>query len=361
MPVPQPGQGNGPALQSATVATFSLGTLPAGTGIQGIALSNDRTRLYLGNGWATTTYNPTLRMCQGTPSPPPQGASGGVVILDTTANGAMLGRVTTIGWPIHAETDAATGRVYVALSPGGISVIEGVRQVASLPLGGVPHDIGIDSRLGMAFATNTVGADPASQRFVTQLNLATNTKLRDVDTGGVGPHKAAVDPERHLAYISHAEFNKVTVMDTNTGALLRYIETGLLTGGAQNAIDLARRRLYVVGRNSIPTESVVRVIDLETERVLPMSLSIPGGGHGMRVDPVTGYLWVVLESNASVSVIATDTLTEITRLETGTCPYYLDIDPVRRLAFVSNQGDSTVSVLDMSAVASPAQGMRRPQ
>ncbi len=98
-------------------------------------------------------------------------------------------------------------------------VLHGLSQVAVVPMTGVAHDIAIDSRLGMGFVTNSVGN---SQQYVTHINLATLTKMRDVDTGGFGPHKAAVDPERHLAYISHAEFNKVTVMDTNTGAMLRY-------------------------------------------------------------------------------------------------------------------------------------------
>lgn len=313
----------------------------------------------MSRGWATTAYSHVTRTCQGTNnSQPTPGMSGGVSILDTTANGALLASLNTTGWPIHAETDAATGRVYVALSPGGMLVLDGLSQVATVAMTGVAHDIGIDSRLGMGIVTNSVGN---SQQYVTHVNLATLTKMRDVDTGGFGPHKAAVDPERHLAYISRAQFNKVTVMNTNTGAMLRYIETGLQSGGAQNAIDLDRRRLYIVGRGSSPVGSVVRVIDLETEQVLPMTLTIPDGAHGMRVDPVTGYLWVVLENNAAVSVFAPDTLTEIVRLETGACPYYLDIDPVRRLAFISNQGDNTVSVLDMSSVASPAQGMRRRQ
>lgn len=73
-----------------------------------------------------------------------------------------------------------------------------------------------------------------------------------------------------------------------------------------------------------------------------------------RVDPSTGLIWTVLAEQGQVVVIDPDTFAERARIPVGRCPYCLDIDSTRRLAYVTNQGDNTICVVDMTRV--PAAG-----
>ena len=349
---------DGPIVDAA-VATIAAGTLPNGIGVQGAALNADRTLLYIAEGTRTTTWS-SERGCSGSGTIPQPGTAGFVGIFDTSARTRIADLPLSAGFPVHAELDPSTGRVYVVASSFGVYAFEGTAQAGASPaLGAVPHDIGIDPTNGHGVVTNTF--EGASQSHVTLIDLATLQVIRHINTGGFGPHKAAVDPSLHLAYISHADFAKVDVIDTRDGQMLRQISTGLERGGAQNAIDLSRRRLYAVGVPAgSPGSSRVVAIDLATEQPVGVATTLPSGGHGMRVDSATGLLWVVLEEQAQVAVIDPDTMTERARIPVGHCPYYLDIDPVRRLAYVTNQGDNTISVVDMTKVPDAGSSLPAP-
>ena len=359
-PVPGPGGGGfaSPGADTprvdATVATISLGALPPGIGAQGLALSADRALLYVGQGTATTRWDGN--QCSGTAPSQSRSPAGSVGVIDTSALLKLTDLPLRAGYPIHVELDSASGRVYVAASPYGLYAFEGLRETGALSLGGAPHDVGIDPGNARGIATNThdVTGRPEAQTYLTLVDLPTMQIVRPIESGGRGPHKATVDPERHLVFVTHAEYPNLDVVDTATGQVLRQIATGLETGGAQNAIDLVRRRLFTAGQSG--TSAAVVRIDLDTEQVSDTPVRLPFGGHGMRVDPVTGLLWTVLENQATVSVIDPATMTETVRVPVGHCPYYLDIDPVRRLAFVTNQGDASVSVVDMTLVPGGAAG-----
>jgi DNA-binding beta-propeller fold protein YncE len=333
----------------ATIATIAIDPPRSGMGIQGISLNVDRSLIYVAQGTRTTQWNG--ERCA--PTPPPQaGTAGAISVIDTNLLAKRTDLPLEAGFPIHVELDVSTGRMYVAASPDWVYAFEGTRQVAAARLGGVPHDVGIDSTNGRGIVTNT-NAITGVQTHVALIDLGTLQVLRHIDTGGFGPHKAASDSERHLVYVSHAEFDKVDVIDTTTGDLLRQITTGLGRGGAQNAIDTARRRLYVTGAAPSGTTAALVAIDLNTERPIGEPIPLPFGGHGMRVDPDTGLIWVVLEEQGQIAVFDPETLTERARIATGHCPYYLDIDPVLRRAYVNNQGDNTISVIDMTRIAGP--------
>ena len=334
----------------ATVATISLGQLPPGIGVQGLAISADRTYLYLGQGTATAAWNGV--QCTGTP-PISGPATGSVGVIDTSALVKVADLPLRSGTPIHVEPDTSTGRIYVAASPFGVYAFDGLREAGAVSLGGAPHDIGIDPAIARGVATNThdVTGRPEAQTYLSLIDLSTMRVIQHMESGGRGPHKAAVDPQRHLVFVTHAEYPNVDVVETTTGQVLRQIATGLENGGAQNAIDLVRRRLFT-GGNLGNGAAVVR-IDLDTEQVSESHAVLPYGGHAMRVDPVTGLLWAVLENQASVTVIDPESMSELARVPVGHCPYYLDIDPVRQLAFVTNQGDASVSVVDMTLVPGP--------
>jgi DNA-binding beta-propeller fold protein YncE len=337
---------------NATVTTISNVTTP-----QGVALNTDRTRLYVAETTARTTWDPLAKQCKdgGPPSP---GTAGAVGIFDTGNRSRLADLLLRAGSPVHVELDPSSGRVYVAGSPGGIYAFQGTSQVGMIPMGGAPHDIGIDPTNEHAVVTNTfdVSGNPANQTYVSLVDLSSGQILTNVNTGNVGPHKAAVDPSRHLVYISHAVSPAVDVIDTQTGRLLRQFATGLAQGGAYNAIDLSRQRLYVVGAmTTSPTSPDALVaIDLTTGKRVAGEVQLSKGAHGIRVDPVTGLMWVVLGDAGQVAVIDPSTLTERALIPVGHCPYYLDIDPVRRLAYVTNEADNSITVLDMAKVPATA-------
>lgn len=337
---------DGPTVE-ATVTTISAGALAANIGIQGIALNADRTLLYVAEGGRFALW--TAQNGCARPGEQVGGPAGAVGVFSTASRTKVAQLPISTGFPIHAELDATTGRVYVAVSSHGVYAYEGTTQVGVSPaLGGAPHDVGIDSSNGRGLVTNTFDT---TQTYLSLIDLSSLQVIAHVNTTGFGPHKAVVDPARHLAYVTHAEFSKIDVVDMQTGQLLRQIATGLTSGGAQNAIDLTRRRLYSIGQigSGAGATPVLIAINLATEQVVGQ-ISLPVGWHGTRVDPATGLVWVGLGEQGQVAVIDPDTFTERARIPVGHCPYYLDIDPVRRLAYVTNHSDNTISVLDMTKV-----------
>jgi DNA-binding beta-propeller fold protein YncE len=345
--------GQAAGTQAVTVIDATVATISSLQDPQGLALNGDGSMLYVAEGTRTVTRGGGGECTYAQSA----AARAGVGIVDT----ATRTRIAGIEQPgvIHAEVNPADGRVYVV--GRSVDAYQGTSRVATTLIdGGAPHDIGIDPTNNRGVVTNTfeVSPDAAKHTWVSLVDLATRRVLNSANTNGFGPHKAAADPTRHLVYVSHAGPPNVDVVSTETGQVLRQLATGLDQAGAQNAIDVSRRRLYVTSSGASPGPTPITLVAIDLDSELPLGRIALPHTRGLRVDPSTGLVWVALLELGQVAVVDPETLKERVRMPVGGCPFHIDIDPRRRLAYVTNEAGNSVSVLDMTKVPGAGAGPR---
>lgn len=128
------------------------------------------------------------------------------------------------------------------------------------------------------------------------------------------------------------------------GSSKLYTLVMLKSRGEDWALTRDGKRLYV----SMPLVNEVAMIDTATWKVIT---NIDAGYRPTRVvlQPDERYLWVGNDANDEGGVTAIDTLklTVAAKILTGTGHHEIAVSPDDRFAFVTNQQDNTVSVLDV--------------
>jgi YVTN family beta-propeller protein len=174
---------------------------------------------------------------------------------------------------------------------GGITLVGGIGRPAITPDGGtlvVGHDRGAEAPPGVALI------DPATNAVITELAL---------NEVGVVPG-AAVTPNGRFAYVT--KFS----IDGGTGQVW--------------VVDLATR---------------------STAAVIPMP---DRSMYGIRVSPDGRFVFATDFSLAQVTVISTATNQIIANVPVGNLPNDIAFTPDSSKAFVTNEGDTTVSVIAIS-------------
>lgn len=339
----------------ATITSPYSGTTHA-LGFQGLSLSKDGKTLYVAGGMRMALWNSTFRRCDAPAASrsPTGGGRGEVVLFDLENRKYLRSFPTDAGYPIHVQLDRTSGRIFVVNSPGGVMAFDGqTNTVNSGSLGGAPHDIGIASGLGRGLVSNTYDTSGIgrNQKWVTLIDLNTLRIIQHIETGPYA-HKVAIDSRSNRAFVTHAEYSEVEEIDLKTGKVISSIKTGLLSGGAQNAIDEERRRFYTLGRGiAQPSDTSQWIVAFDLESGAKVGTAeLPNSAIGTRVDGKTGYLWTAVQDKGAVYVTDPTDMKIVARIPVGECPYFLDIDSAQGLVYVTNQGDNTISIIDINKV-----------
>ncbi|WP_112308729.1 DUF4394 domain-containing protein [Pseudogemmobacter bohemicus] len=156
-----------------------------------------------------------------------------------------------------------------------------------------------------------------------------------------------VDAKRGRAYASASATNGVHVFDTETLEKVAVIEiTSGIRGGEFSlmsiALDPEGNRLFAVSRKS----NELAVIDLTSNSVAQV-LPLPGAKNasGVDFDPVTGTVYVASQDSDNLLILDLATGTVKHDVTTGAGALNVVFDPVQRLAYVSNRGAGTVTVV----------------
>jgi YVTN family beta-propeller protein len=177
------------------------------------------------------------------------------------------------------------------------------------------------------------------------------------------PRTPIVDTGRHRVYVVNNGNNTVSVVDTQTKAVVANVPVVASPSGA--ALDTARNLLYVGGRNA-NTLSVVDLSKVKTTATDPTAASDPtinaaavtgtiaGGGNNSRpaYDPVGDKIYSANYGTKTVSVIDANPAntatygTVVKAITTAGNPNALAIDPARRLVYSADLGARVVSVID---------------
>ncbi|WP_292381693.1 PKD domain-containing protein [Methanosarcina sp. UBA289] len=147
-----------------------------------------------------------------------------------------------------------------------------------------------------------------------------------------------------FAYITNAESDDISVIDTATNKVTATISVGSNPIGV--VIDPNGTKIYVVNAYS----NDVSIIDTATNKI---TATVPVGSYpqGVAVSPNGKKVYVVNRNSKNVSVIDTGANTVVSTLNTGKYPEGVAVSPDGKKIYVTNYGDNTVSVIDTATKA----------
>ncbi len=227
--------------------------------------------------------------------------------------------------------------------PGAPQAGPGGAAASSAPGLYAVYGVGVDDGNGNVWVTNTRQDTVAVYRqsdlsLVKQFPVGTVPHARDV----------LVDSVRGKAYVSATGENFISVFDTKTLKELERIEIESGKRGekftpASLELDTAAGKLYTTGLAT----SEAAVIDLatgKTEKVFPLTNA--RSAIGVAWNPVGKRLLVVSQGSDNLLIVDPATGKIEHDVYVGAGSLNVSYDPVKRLAYVSNRGAGTVTVVD---------------
>ncbi|RMC35226.1 YncE family protein [Paracoccus siganidrum] len=202
--------------------------------------------------------------------------------------------------------------------------------------------IAVDDRQGTVWATNTFHNTVAVYR---QGDLSL---VRQFPPGEVYHSRdVVVDGERGRAYVSASATNGIHVFDTAALEKRAVIEIDSAQRGGDFsvmslALDPEGGRLFVVSR----TSNELAVIDLDSNEVARV-LPVPGAKNasGVAYDAETGRAFVASQDSDNLVILDLDSGEVLHDVAVGAGALNVAFEPVERLAYVSNRGAGTVTVV----------------
>ncbi|WP_292388766.1 PKD domain-containing protein [Methanosarcina sp. UBA5] len=147
-----------------------------------------------------------------------------------------------------------------------------------------------------------------------------------------------------FAYITNAESNSVSVIDTTTNKVTATISVGSNPTGA--VINPNGTKVYVVNAHS----NDVSIIDTATNNVIA-TVPVGNSPQGVAVSPNGKKVYAANRYSNNVSVIDTTANTVVSTVNTGKYPEGVALSPDGKKIYVTNYGDNTVSIIDTATKA----------
>src|SRR6476469_7666417 len=234
----------------------------------------------------------------------------------------------------YVSVEAATGRVFVSRS-NHVMVIDGAtgKVLGDIPNTPGVHGAGIDTKAGHGFTTN--GGD----QTVTMFDLKTLAVLKQIK---VGPGLDGImydEPDDKIILTNHSRpIGTLTAIDPNTGDIVATVE--LEDTAPEGAAADGKGHIFVNNES----KNTIQVIDLKTwKATASWPLAQCEGPTGIAYDKATNRIFsgcnktsVVLDATSG-KVVAT--------IPNGTRVDALGWDPARKLIYIPNGGEGTVTVV----------------
>ena len=235
------------------------------------------------------------------------------------------------GWD-YLAADASSRQLFVARSgPTGNLHVYNLDTLA--PIGEVPtgtaHGAAIDDSNHHGFATSNP---------VTMFDTQTLKVIKTINTGG-RPDGYLADPATHRVYIlSHASPN-ITVLDSNTGDILKSFDAG---GAVEQSVLDNHGHLFI----DLEDKDAIAVIDTATLTVTGKYdiSSVSGGCAGLAIDAVHDVLFASCSDKKNMVILNATNGKIITTLPTGEGSDGAAFNPDTMEAF-STQGEGTLAVI----------------
>jgi DNA-binding beta-propeller fold protein YncE len=234
----------------------------------------------------------------------------------------------------YQSLDLRSDRLYIAhMGAGAIVVVDVKRRRVEATIRGLPGVTG-------------VWAVPALARVYASVSRLHHVAVIDARTmkvidriGPIGfPDGIAYAPDQQKIYVSDESGGGELVIDARTGRVARTIP---LDGEAGNTLYDPGSHCILV---AVQTRHQVYVIDPASDRILGR-FDLPGGArpHGMAIDAARRLAFVANESDAKLLIVDLNTMKVTGAVPVGGDPDVLAFDPGWRRLYVASES-GTVSV-----------------
>lgn len=227
-----------------------------------------------------------------------------------------------------------THKVFVACgnpSAHQVGLLDGTTQaLSSFASGGMtPVDIALDSVNKKTYVAHYGSDDVKELIHGGAINLGV----------GANPRSIALDPTVNRLYVAEEGFDRLTIIDTTTDAIVTRCPVGDQPRVVR--VNPVTHKVYVANWNS----DSVSIVDGDTGAIN----TVPVGDQPVAIDinPHTNKVYVVNQGSDSVTRI--DGVTDATRtinLFGGAHPTYVAVNPVTDRIYVTNYNHHTVTVID---------------
>lgn len=236
------------------------------------------------------------------------------------------------GWDYLSE-DPAARRLYVTNGAQVVVVdMDADSVVGTIPdLPGV-HGFAVAHDLGRGYASN------GRENAVAVVDLATLQVLSRVTTGE-NPDGILYVPDVHEVYAFNGRGHSATVIDATADTVVATIP---LPGKPEFAVyDPTAHRVY----NNIEDQNEIVVLDQASHTVVATWPIAPGeAASGLAIDVAHHRLFAVCDNGIMV-MVDSGTGTVVGTVAIGEGPDAARFDPATQLAFSSNGGDGTVTIV----------------
>lgn len=232
---------------------------------------------------------------------------------------------------LHPELIGGTGRISVPIT---VTIAPRV-SVATATAGAGASAVALSPDGKRAYVTNADG------NSVSVIDTATNTTAATIKDVGNFPVAIALSPNGRSVYIANAFGDSVSVIDTGTNTVTASIAVGRTPSAI--AVSPDGGRLYVTNDNG----DSVSLIDTATNTVTT-TIAVGANPQAVAITPNGARAYVANAGGDSVSVIntATNRVVNTIRLGPGSSPGAIAISPDGRRAYVAGFEDGTVTVID---------------
>jgi DNA-binding beta-propeller fold protein YncE len=269
-------------------------------------------------------------------------------IVDPVSGKEMIA-VSTGRGPVWPLVDSTQGLVYVATSDGIVAVHEAGtgNRIASIQVGGLPHDLGLDPVSGLLVVSNT---NDGSQKYIALVDTSTREVRAQVEVDSL-PHRIMMDRERRVAYVISVESGTITTVDTANAQVL-----GATASGGRGTLwfSPALQRLYVPNRDGASPETI-RVLSAETKALVgKIGPFLQNAGHqafSIAVDDKKGMLYAALGDSDLVGVADAQSLRPLAVFSAVDCTWAVKLDEARRMGYVTGVTGGAVAAFSLDEVA----------
>ena len=336
----------------------TVDTIPGFSRPAGVAYDEEHDRMYVANQGGTTVsvINTTSNQ-----------------IIDTDGNaGNGITSIPVGTSPFGLAYDKEKDRMYVANFNGGagntVSVIDtntfalidtdgnAGNGITPITVGSGPINIAVDEEVGSnkIYVTHYTAALVS---IIDTINFAVTPialPAGSTNSWGVAYHPIDGTANDDTMYVTDFNNGNVFVINTTSNDIIDTITQadGIGAGPTDITYDPDLQRMYVTNFNS----GTVSVIDTTTNTVIDTDGDAGNGITPITVgsqpvfvayDPICKDMYVTNQGGTTVSVIDTTTNQVIDTITVGNSPVGIAYDIVHNRMYVANQNDGTVSVINL--------------
>jgi DNA-binding beta-propeller fold protein YncE len=233
----------------------------------------------------------------------------------------------------YIAAEPGTGRVFVSRSTH-VMVIEGAtgKVLADIPNTPGVHGVGFAPKAGHGFTTNS------GDQNVTMFDLKTLAPLKQIK---VGPGLDGImydESDDKIILTNHSRPGTLTAIDPATGDIVATVE--LEDNAPEGAAADGKGRIFVNNE----TKNTIQVVDAKTWKVTASWPIAPcDGPTGIAYDKASNRIF----SGCSTTSVVVDAASGkvVASIPNGTRVDALGWDPAKKLIFIPNGGEGTVTVV----------------